>query len=147
MDTLPTPGAALAPAGVPRLAALLRAAIAGTAVINLLVGAAFLFGPELGLTLWPTPISPVLMRFIGGIVLGNAAGAWLAARRGTWEGARAIFAVALVYGAVVLVFLLYHLLFVGASPAFWTYVVVDGLFLGPIAYIFWTHEQRLRDGR
>jgi hypothetical protein len=143
LDQPAVPGRAAGVPGELRLAPPLRAAVAGTAVVNLLVGVAFLFGPELGLTLWPSPISPVLMRFVGGIVLGNAAGAWLAARRGTWEGARVLFAVALVYGVVVLVFLLYHLLLLGASPVFWPYVLVDALFLGPIAYVYWSHEQRL----
>jgi hypothetical protein len=62
---------------------------------HLIVGLLFLFGPELGLTLWPSPIPAVLMRFIGAIIVGNGVGAWLAARQGTWEGARVIFTIAL----------------------------------------------------
>jgi hypothetical protein len=38
------------------LGPVLRAAITATAAIDLLIGLAFLLGPELGLTLWPTPI-------------------------------------------------------------------------------------------
>jgi hypothetical protein len=111
-------------------------------VINLIVGLAFLLGPEMGLTLWPTPIAPLLMRFIGSIVLANGVGAALIARQGTWEGARVLFAVALVYGVVILIALLYHLLFLGnAPPVFWIYVLVDAIFLVPIAYIYWAYER------
>ncbi len=44
-------------------------------LFNLIVGLAFFFLPELRWPLWPVSISPVLDRFIGAIVLGNAAGA------------------------------------------------------------------------
>jgi len=124
-----------------RLTASLRTAVYLTALINLAVGLAFLLGPEIGLTLWPTPIPPVLMRFIGSIVLGNGVGAWLVARGGTWEGARALVGVALVYGVVVLAALLYHLLVAGAPGVFWTYALIDALFLAPIAYIYIAYER------
>jgi hypothetical protein len=105
-------------------------------------GLMFLFAPELGFTLWPTPIAPVLSRFIGSIIVANGVGAWLVVRDGTWEGARVLFAVALVYGVVVLVALLYHLLVVGDRALFfWIYAVVDAIFLGPIAYIYWKYER------
>src|SRR6266508_3001180 len=120
----------------------LRGAVALTAAIDLMIGLAFLFGPEIGLTLWPSPIAPVLMRFIGAIVLGNGVGAALIARRGSWESARVLFAVALVYGIAVLLALLYHLLVVGgAAPVFRFYVAVDAGFLIPIAAVFWMYER------
>ena len=84
------------------LSAGLRSAVAVTAAIDLIIGLMFLFAPELGFTLWPTPIAPVLSRFIGSIIVANGVGAWLVVRQGTWEGARVLFAVALVYGVVVL---------------------------------------------
>jgi hypothetical protein len=125
------------------LALPLRSAVAVTAAIDLLIGLAFLFGPELGLTLWPSAIAPLLMRFIGAIVLGNGVGAALIAHRGSWESARALFAVALVYGVAVLVALLYHLLILGgAAPVFWAYVALDATFLIPIAAVFWIYERR-----
>ena len=125
-----------------KLALPLRGAVALTAAIDLAIGLAFLFGPELGLTLWPSAIAPVLMRFIGSIVLGNGVGAALIAHRGSWEGARALFAVALVYGVAVLIALLYHLLILGgAAPVFWVYVALDAAFLIPIAAVFWIYER------
>jgi len=123
------------------LSAPLRLAISATAAIDLLIGLAFLLGPELSLTLWPTAISPVLMRFIGAIILANGVGALLIVRQATWEGARVLFTVALVYGLAVLVGLLYHLLRGAADPLFWGYVVVDAIFLVPIAWIYWAHER------
>ena len=123
------------------LSAALRAAIGITAAIDLLIGLAFLLAPELGFTLGPTPISPVLSRFIGSIIVANGVGAWLVVRQGTWEGARVLFAVALVYGIVVLVALLYHLLLGDAAAFFWIYATVDAIFLGPIGYIFWRYER------
>jgi hypothetical protein len=123
------------------LSAALRAAVGITAAIDLLIGLGFLFAPELGFTLWPTPIPPVLSRFIGSIIVANGIGAWLVVRQGTWEGARVLFAVALVYGIVVLVALLYHLLLGDAAAFFWIYATVDAIFLGPIAYIFWRYER------
>jgi hypothetical protein len=121
----------------------LRTAVYVTAAIDLVIGLAFLFAPELGINLWPTPISPVLTRFIGAIVVGNGVGAWMAARQGTWEGARVIFTVALVYGVVVFVALLYHLLLGTAPEVFRIYAIVDLLFLVPIGYIYWTYERSM----
>lgn len=113
-----------------------------TATIDLVIGLAFLLGPEMGITLWPSPISPVLMRFIGSIILANGVGAALMVRQGTWEGARVLFMVALVYGVVILIALLYHLLFLeGTNPVFWGYVALDAVFLVPIVYIYWTQER------
>ena len=83
----------------------------------------------------------MLSRFIGSIIVANGVGAWLVVRQGTWEGARVLFAVALVYGIVVLVALLYHLLLGDAAAFFWIYATVDAIFLGPIAYIFWRYER------
>lgn len=123
------------------LSAGLRAAVGVTAAIDLIIGLAFLFAPELGFALWPTPIAPVLSRFIGSIIVGNGVGAWLVVRQGTWEGARVLFVVALVYGIVVLIALLYHLLLGDAALFFWIYAVVDAIFLGPIAYIYWRYER------
>jgi hypothetical protein len=122
------------------LSAGLRLAVAVAATIDLIIGLAFLFAPELGFTLWPTPIAPVLSRFIGSIIVANGVGAWMIVRDATWEGARVLFAVALVYGVVVLVALLYHLLLGDAAPFFWIYAAVDAMFLGPIGYIYWRYE-------
>jgi hypothetical protein len=112
-----------------------------TAVIDLVIGLAFLFAPELGINLWPTPISPVLTRFIGGIIVANGVGAWMAARQNTWEGARVLFTVALVYGIVILVALPYHLLVGNAPSVLWIYWVVDVIFLVPIGYTYWVNER------
>ncbi|HWQ15058.1 MAG TPA: hypothetical protein VNL77_19835 [Roseiflexaceae bacterium] len=125
-----------------RLSAGLRTLILLTAAIDLAIGLAFLFGPELSITLWPTPIPPALMRFIGAIILGNGVGAVVLARQGTWEGARVLFTVAIVYGVAVLVTLLYDLLARGANPLFWIYIALDAVFLAPIIAIFVSHERR-----
>jgi hypothetical protein len=123
------------------LAPMLRAAIAVAAAIDLLIGLAFLFGPALRLTLWPTPIPVVLMGFIGAIILANGVGAMMIVRRPTWENARILFSVALIYGIVVLFALLYHLLLAGAAPILWIYVALDTVFLIPICYVFWMYER------
>jgi hypothetical protein len=128
------------PASTRLLPPWLRTAIAVTAAIDLIIGLAFLFGPELNLTLWPTPIPPILMRFIGSIVLANGVGAAMIVRQATWEGARVLVAVALVYGIVVFIALLYHLLLGSAPAVFWIYTILDVIFLGPIAYIYWRYE-------
>ena len=126
----------------------LRAAVMLTAAIDLVLGLLFLFAPELGFTLWPTAVSPLLSRFIGAIVIGNGLGAWLVARQGTWEGARALFTVALVYGVVTLVSVVYHLVLASppAAPVFWIYAIATAVFLVPIAITYWSYErQRLGD--
>lgn len=112
-----------------------------TGGINLIVGLAFLLAPELGRTPWPTPISPVLVRFIGAIIIGNGVGSLVAARQGTWEGARVLFTVAMVYGAVVLVAVPIQMLLGESHDSIWIYVGVDALFLGPIVYVFWSYER------
>jgi hypothetical protein len=42
---------------------------------------------------------------------------------------------------LVLLGLLYHLLLGDAPPVLWIYAIVDAVFLGPIAYTFWSYEQ------
>jgi hypothetical protein len=129
-----------------RLAKPIRLAIGSTVVINLIVGTAFLLGPELSLTLWPSSIPAVLMRFIGAIILANGVGAWMIVREATWESARVLFTVAIVYGLAVLVALLYQLARGSAASIFWFYVALDALFLVPIGMIYWTHERARRQG-
>lgn len=119
----------------------LRAAIAVAALSNFLIGLAFLFGPELNLNLWPTPVGVELKRFIGSIIVANGIGAAIIVRRGTWENARVLMMVALVYGAAILVMLLYDLVRGIADPFFWIYVAVDTIFLVPVAYIYWLYER------
>jgi hypothetical protein len=122
----------------------LKYALIAATAIDFLIGLAFFFGPELNVNLWPTPITPVLRRFIGAIILGNSVGLLMVLSQGTWAGARALFAVALVYGALVLPALLYHLVLGDAQPVLWIYAIVDGIFLGPIAYVFFTNERAWR---
>ena len=119
----------------------LRAAIAVTALIDVLIGLAFLFGPELNLNLWPTPVGIELKRFIGAIILANGIGAAMIVRQGTWEGARVLVMVALIYGLAVMIMLLYDLFAGIANPFFWIYVVLDAIFLVPIAYVYWSYER------
>lgn len=118
-----------------------RAAIAVAALLNVLIGLAFLFGPELNINLWPTPVGVELKRFIGAIVLANGIGAAMIVRRGTWENARVLMMVALVYGAAVFVMLLYDLVQGIADPFFWIYITIDAIFLIPVAYIYWLYER------
>jgi hypothetical protein len=122
------------------LAPLLRFAIALAAVTNLVIGLLFLFGPELGFALWPSPLPREIMRFIGAIVVGNGVGAALIFRKPTWENARVLIAVAFVYAALVSLSLLVDLLTVGAPALFWIYLAVNTVFLLPAGYLFWQYE-------
>lgn len=126
------------------LSPLLRIAGAITAAIDIIVGLLFLFGPELGLTLWPTPIPRELMRFIGSIVFANGIGAAMVVQRPTWENARVLVAVALIYGAAVFLGLIIDLLAAGAPPIFWGYVIGDAIFLFPVVYLFLRYERLWR---
>jgi hypothetical protein len=119
----------------------LRAAIAVAALSNFLIGLAFLFGPELNLNLWPTPVGVELKRFIGSIILANGIGAAMIARRGSWENARVLMMVALIYGVAVLAMLLFDLVRGIADPFFWLYIAVDAIFIVPVAYIYWLYER------
>ena len=123
------------------LPSLLRWTIAIAAALNLLIGLLFLFGPELGISLWPSPLPREIMRFIGSIVFANGIGAAMIVRRPTWENARVLIAVALVYGFLVLLSLLVDLLAAGASPLFWIYLAVNTFFLLPATYFFRKYEQ------
>jgi len=131
-------GGAIALAGSVRLAMYL------TAILDALLGMAFLFAPELDLPVWPTPLPPLIMRFVGAIVLANGVALVVAARQGTWEGARVLFSVALSYGVIVLVALLYHLLLLGAAPLFWGYTAADAVFVVGVGRIVWLYEGRYR---
>ena len=123
------------------LPSLLRWPIAIAAALNLLIGLLFLFGPELGISIWPSPLPREIMRFIGSIVVANGIGAAMIARRPTWENARVLIAVALVYGLLVCVSLLVDLLAAGAPPLFWIYLVINTSFLLPVTYFFRKYEQ------
>lgn len=112
--------------------------LAGT--VNLFVGLGFFFLPELQLPLWPSSIPAMLDRFIGAIILGNAAGAfWLSAER-EWARVRPLALVALVYGTLVAAALLYHLLWLQAEPIFWLYLGADLPFLLVYYALFVYHD-------
>jgi hypothetical protein len=128
--------------GATPLAPWLRRTLVGVAAVNVVLGLAFGLGPELGTAPWPTEISSALLRFIGAIVLANGIGALVVARQGTWEGARALFAVALVYGLGALVAGAAQLLITGVAAGVVFYLVLDLVFVGPIAAIIWTYESR-----
>jgi len=127
------------------LTPLLRYALAVAAALNVLIGLAFLLGPELGITLWPSPLPREIMRFTGSIVLANGIGAAMIYRRPTWENARVLVAVALVYGAAVFLGLLIDLVAAGAPPVFWIYLIINTFFLVPAAYFFWSYEQASKE--
>ena len=109
------------------LPSYVRSAYLTAALLNGVIGALFLLGPELRLTPWPSPVSPVLTRFIGAILLGNAAGAYLAVRQGTWEGARVLLYVAAVYGLLTLIFVPWAILNANVDQVLWGYVVVGAI--------------------
>lgn len=109
-------------------------------LFNLVVGLAFFFLPELKLSIWPVSISPVLDRFIGAIVLGNAAGAFWLSREREWANVRALAIVAVVYGTLVALALLYHLLILHAEPVFWFYFLFDVPFLIVYYALFYYHD-------
>ncbi|GAC1520245.1 MAG: hypothetical protein NVS3B14_22140 [Ktedonobacteraceae bacterium] len=109
-------------------------------LVNLVIGLGFFFLPELHSPLWPTSIPPILDRFIGAIILGNAAGALWLTREHEWARVRPLVIVALVYGTLVAAALLYHLLWLGASSAFWIYFLFDVPFLLVYYALFVYHD-------
>lgn len=118
----------------------LLALIAGC--LNCIIGLAFFFLPELQFPLWPEPTPPLLDRFIGAIILGNAAGAiWLSTET-EWARVRPLAIVALVYGTLTAFALLYHLLWRGASAFFWGYFLSDVPFLLVFYGLFIYHDLR-----
>lgn len=109
-------------------------------IVNLMVGLAFFFLPEMQLPLWPVGISPILTRFIGAIIIGNGVGAiWLSTER-EWARVRPLALVAAVYGTLVALALLYHLLWLNASPLFWLYFSFDVPFLLVFYSLFVYHD-------
>lgn len=109
-------------------------------IFNLIVGLGFFFLPELHFPLWPTSIPAILDRFIGAIIIGNGVGAlWLSTEK-EWARVRPLALVALVYGTLVAVALLYHLLWLNASPTFWLYFLFDVPFLLVYYALFIYHD-------
>jgi hypothetical protein len=119
----------------------LRLTIAFSAGLNLLIGAAFLFGPELGIRLWPSPLPREMMSFAGLIVLTNGVGAAMMIRRSTWQHPSVLLVVGLVYSLAIFLGLVIHVLPDGAPPVFWVYLAINTLFLVPAAYFFWQYER------
>src|SRR5215471_10260425 len=109
-------------------------------LVNLVVGLGFFFLPELHPPLWPSSIPAILDRFIGAIILGNAAGAFWLAGEHEWARVRPLALVALVYGTLVALALLYHLLWLQASPIFWLYFASDLPFLLVYYALFLYHD-------
>jgi hypothetical protein len=108
--------------------------------VNLFVGMGFFFLPELQLPLWPTSIPAILDRFIGAIILGNAAGAFWLSNEHEWGRVRPLALVALVYGTLVAAALLYHLLWLQADSTFWLYFAFDLPFLLVYYALFLYHD-------
>ncbi len=109
-------------------------------IVNLIVGLGFFFLPELKFPLWPTSIPAILARFIGAIIIGNGVGAlWLSTEK-EWARVRPLALVALVYGTLVAIALLYHLLLLNASSAFWIYFLFDVPFLLVYYVLFIYHD-------
>jgi hypothetical protein len=116
----------------------LLALLAG--IFNLIVGLGFFFLPELHFPLWPTSIPAILDRFIGAIIIGNGVGALWLSKEKEWARVRPLALVALVYGTLVAVALLYHLLWLNASPTFWLYFLFDVPFLLVYYALFIYHD-------
>ena|ERR1700694_4116143 len=117
-------------------------------VFNLLVGLAFFFLPELNLPVWPTSMPPLMDRFIGAIIIGNGVGAIYLATEKEWARVRPLAIVAAVYGTLVALALLYHLLGLHAAPIFWFYFLFDVPFLIVFYALFIYHDiaPRMRRG-
>src|ERR1051326_8923609 len=125
----------------------LLAVVAG--LFNLVVGLIFFFHLEAQLCLaqtttcvWPkaTDPTPILGRFIGAIILGNAVGAFLLARERDWLRVRPLMVVDMVYGALVPIGLLFDAFQPNFNEFFWGYIVFDLLFEIVFVAIFSYHE-------
>ena len=126
----------------------LLAFVAG--LFNLVVGLIFFFHLEATLCLpqttacvWPkaTDPTPILGHFIGAIVLGNAAAAFLLAREHDWSRVRPLMVVGIVYGALVPAGLLYDASQPNFNPFFWGYIIFDLLFEIVFLAIFVYHQR------
>ncbi|HTK09918.1 MAG TPA: hypothetical protein VL485_22290 [Ktedonobacteraceae bacterium] len=109
-------------------------------IINLIVGLGFFFLPELHLPFWPTEIPPILDRFIGAIIIGNGMGAISLSTQQEWARVRPLALVAVVYGTLVALALLYHLLWLKAASFFWFYFSFDVPFLLVFYGLFIYHD-------
>jgi hypothetical protein len=118
-------------------------------LFNLVVGLIFFFHlearlclPQTSACVWPktTDPTPILSHFIGAIVLGNAAGAFLLARERDWLRVRPLVVVGIVYGALVPAGLLYDASQPGFTSFFWGYIIFDLAFEIVFLAIFVYHE-------
>ena len=109
-------------------------------IFNLIVGLAFFFLPEINTHVWPTTIPTLMDRFIGAIIIGNGVAAIYLATEKEWARVRPLAIVAVVYGTLVALALLYHLLALHASPIFWFYFLFDVPFLLVFYALFMYHD-------
>src|SRR2546427_12411387 len=58
--------------------------------VNLVMGALFFVYPNLVINLWPWPVKPLAVRFIGAIFLAITLGCWSSLRAGGWERAKVL---------------------------------------------------------
>ena len=109
-------------------------------IINVVIGLGFFFMPEIRLPLWPNGVPDLLDRFIGAIILGNGAGALLLSTEREWARVRPLALVATVYGTLVAVAVLYHILLLHADSIFWLYFAADVPFLLVFYALFIYHD-------
>jgi O-antigen/teichoic acid export membrane protein len=109
-------------------------------LFNLVIGLAFFFLPELHLPLWPVSISPLLDRFIGAIIIGNGCSAIYLSTQQEWARVRPLAIVAVIYGTLVALALLYHLMWLNADSIFWLYFLFDVPFLIVFYGLFIYHD-------
>ncbi len=119
----------------------LLALVAG--LFNLVIGFIFFFHLAGTLGVWPkeTEPTPILSRFIGAIVLGNAVGAFMLAREHDWMRVRPLMMVGMVYGALVPAGLLYDAFQPNFNPFFWGYIIFDLAFEVVFIALFVYHER------
>ncbi len=120
------------------------------ALFNLIIGIIFYFHLEAQLCLaqtnlcvWPkaTDPTPILGHFIGAIVLGNAAGAFLLAFERDWLRVRPLVVVGIIYGLLVPIGLFIDSFQPNFNAFFWGYIVGDLLFEIVFIAIFLYHER------
>ncbi len=58
--------------------------------VNLILGALFFVYPNLVISLWPWPVLPLAVRFIGAIFLAITLGCWSSLRAGGWQRAKVL---------------------------------------------------------
>src|SRR5713101_8337755 len=107
--------------------------------INLLLGTVFFVYPSLVISLWPWPIQPLAVRFLGAIFLAITFGCWSALRAKGWQRGKILPVVGGVFFGITAVITAFQVSTVGLTLAVLVWTVYFAMSALGLFAVIWRH--------